>query len=131
MGNRAVIVMESEYDEPIENCVAIYLHWNGGRDSVESFLETAKHFNLRGGDYGIARLVQIICNFMKGTLSVGVGLYKYQDTNNWDNGVYVIDNEFNIVDRLYKKSSEQNEYDTKEFVADLIEQNSMRESAYS
>ena len=36
MGNRAVITTK---ENMYNNGVAIYLHWNGGRDSVEAFLE--------------------------------------------------------------------------------------------
>ena len=65
MGNRAVIQMQ-DYD------VGIYLHWNGGRTSGEAFLETARDYNVRGDDYGIARLAQMMGNFFGGTLSVGI-----------------------------------------------------------
>lgn len=124
MGNRAVVTFKDE-DEPMENWVSIYLHWNGGRDSIESFLNTAKHFGVRGDSYGVARLTQIICNFFDGTLSVGVGLYKRLDTENWDNGVYVIDDKFNIIDRLHFDHAEQMEYDIEEMTASLIEKNKM------
>ena len=100
MGNSAVIQMQ-DYD------VGIYLHWNGGRTSVEAFLETARDYNVRGDDYGIARLAQIIGNFFGGTLSVGVNHIDRLDQDNWDNGVYVIDNKFNIVDRKFTRYPEQ------------------------
>ena len=40
MGNRAIIKGENMTS-------AVYLHWNGGRDSVEAFLEYCK---IRGFD---------------------------------------------------------------------------------
>ena len=36
MGNRAVIAYREE-GVPKEQSTAIYVHWNGGRDSVEGF----------------------------------------------------------------------------------------------
>jgi len=38
MGNRAVVC----FDEYNDDAIGIYLHWNGGRDSVEAFLMAAK-----------------------------------------------------------------------------------------
>ena len=100
MGNRAVITT-------VKKDLGLYIHWNGGRDSVESFLQ---YCELRGfrcpeqDDYGWARLCQVVCNFMGGNgLSVGIlpyttdeGMVSYGD----DNGVYVIEG-WKIVDRVY------------------------------
>jgi len=36
MGNRAVITIKDK-DFPKEDWNSLYLHWNGGRDSVEPF----------------------------------------------------------------------------------------------
>ena len=41
MGNRAVITIK-EKDTPQEDWNSLYLHWNGGRDSVEPFLHVSK-----------------------------------------------------------------------------------------
>ena len=89
MGNRAVIAYRQE-GVPKEQSTAIYLHWNGGRDSVEGFLKVANDIGVRSfqADYAMARLTQIIGNFFGDTLSVGVGIYKRMDTDNYDNGVY-------------------------------------------
>lgn len=100
MGNRAVITTR-------KRDLGLYLHWNGGRDSVEAFL---RYCELRGfrcpeqDDYGWARLCQVVANFMGGSgLSVGIlpyttdeGMVAYGD----DNGVYVIEG-WKIVDRVY------------------------------
>ena len=94
MGNRAVITFKNQ------PTVGIYLHWNGGRESVEAFLECAKQFKLRGDDYGVARLAQLIGNFFGGNLSIGVGLMDELDVYG-NNGTYVVDEKWNIVDRLY------------------------------
>jgi hypothetical protein len=89
MGNRAVITMAKK---PTENSVGIYLHWNGGAESVLAFAETAKHFGVRFYDetYATARLAQIIGNFFGGTTSVGVGILGQLDCENYDNGTYRI-----------------------------------------
>lgn len=100
MGNRAVITDK-------ERSIALYLHWNGGRDSVESFVEYCrlKRYREPGRDsgYAFARLSQVVGNFFKGTLSVGV--MPYTDDESMarmadDNGVYVLDG-WEIVDRVY------------------------------
>ena len=103
MGNRAVITDNNQR-------VGIYLHWNGGRDSVEAFLKYCELRKFRTNDYGMARLTQVIANFMGGGLSVGVGPLDELDTDNYDNGTYVIDN-WKIIDRLHFEGSEQNAYD--------------------
>lgn len=101
MGNRAVIAMS---DDP--NAVGIYLHWNGGRNSVKTFLKAAKQLGVRG-DYGLARLTQIIGNYFGGTLSLDIGPLSQLDCDNGDNGLYIIDENFDIVGRKYHKGPEQ------------------------
>jgi len=93
MGNRAVIAFQEENWTTIaSDTVGIYLHWNGGPDSVHAFLDAAKELGVRReDDYGAARLCQIIGNWFGGTLSVGIGLCRTMDTDNGDNGTYVVD----------------------------------------
>ena len=126
MGNRAVLAFVNDEGKKDKNSVGIYLHWNGGRDSVEGFLQTAKDYGLRSGSYGVARLTQIIANGLGGTLSLGVDLLKNLDCDNYDNGVYWIDQNFNIVDREYisrPNFKEQQQYSLTEFVKSLKEDN--------
>ena len=114
MGNRAVITT-SKKD------LGIYLHWNGGRDSVEAFLEYCKlqHFRSPESDiYGWARLCQIIGNYFGGGLSVGLGRYYELDTDNWDNGVYIIRN-WEIIGREYFEGREQQEYPLNEMLKEI------------
>ena len=111
MGNRAVIAFENKPD-----AVGIYLHWGGGRDSVERFLEAGKGV-CRLGDppYAMARLVQLIGQFFGGNCSVGVDVISKLDCDNGDNGLYIVDSwSFKIIDRLYVPGSEQQEYDVAE-----------------
>lgn len=107
MGNRAVIT-------DAEKKIGVYLHWNGGRDTIEPLLA---YCNLKGyrdpiNDpcYSLARFTQVAANFLGGTTSIGIGLFSKLDTDNHDNGTYVIGKDWKIVDRLFHKGSEQNYY---------------------
>lgn len=113
MGNRAVITEDI-------NGIGIYLHWNGGKDSVNAFLTYCKLRGFRADDYGMARLTQVICNFFGGGLSVGIDLCKNLDTDNGDNGTYIIKN-WEIVDRLYFDGEEQTGYNLDEFLQAIDE----------
>ena len=106
MGNRAVITTKENYEN---NGVGVYLHWNGGRDSVSAFLKYCKLRGFRTGSYGWARLCQIIGNFFGGSLSIGIDTVDRLDCNNGDNGVYLIDN-WEIVGREHFDYTEQNSY---------------------
>ena len=117
MGNRAVITANNNLNE-----TGIYLHWNGGRASIEAFLA---YCNLKGyrcpedDCYGWAYLVATIANTFGDGLSVGIDSCKYLDTDNYDNGVYVIKN-WLIVERIYADSDyEQDGYDLLEFVKEI------------
>ena len=127
MGNRAVITIK-ENDVPKEDWNSLYLHWNGGRDSVEPFLHVAKMYGIRcnsHSSYAIARLSQLIGNTLGGTLSLGIGAYKCLDTNNYDNGTYVVE-DWKIVKREhlpYEDFEEQSVYDFDEFVKEIRSMN--------
>ena len=89
MGNRAVITTT-------KRDMGVYLHWNGGRDSVEGFLEYCHMRGFRSpecDDYGWARLCQVVGNFM-GASGLSVGIWPYPGDApaleaGSDNGVYV------------------------------------------
>lgn len=88
MGNRAIIAFEvaaSESFNPTTRACesvpayvepfGIYLHWNGGPESVWAFLDAlTERQRDRGGDicYGGARLVEIIGRYFGGSDSVGL-----------------------------------------------------------
>ena len=115
MGNRAVITTEKKR-------IGVYLHWNGGRDSVEAFLAVCKELDHRPPEtdcYGFARLCQVIGNFFGGTTSLGVDTLDKLDCDNGDNGVYIIKNWEIIGREHYDDRTEQKEYDLKELVADI------------
>lgn len=114
MGNRAVIATK-------DKDIGVYLHWNGGRDSVEAFLAYCKLRGFRKPEddcYGWARLCQVIGNFIGGDLSLGIDKYERLDTDNWDNGTYIIE-DWKIVDREFFSGKEQYEYDLLEMLKDI------------
>ncbi len=101
MGNRAFITDK-------ERKVGVYLHWNGGRSSVEAFLEYCKRKGCRGfgvdSSYAMARFVQVVANFFGGTTSIGISTYPCYE----DNGVYIVDGWY-VIDRKtydYEKDEE-------------------------
>ena len=119
MGNRAVITHSTKPDAPV-----IYLHWNGGKASVLGFLQTAKRLNIVGTHKErMDKLAAIIAKFFFGT-EVGLTVYRQTydvaDKDNYDNGVYVIDDDWQIVDRLYTRYPEQMDYDPKEIANEII-----------
>ena len=124
MGNRAVITV-APY---AETNVGIYLHWNGGRESVEAFLDAAKALGMRSpasdASYAMARLVQIIGNYFGGSTSLGIGLCSELDCDNSDNGTYVIGDDWQIVGREFRSGfCDFNEADKAVIFADVMEKN--------
>ena len=80
---------------PTINSLGIYLHWNGGAESVLAFAQAAHDLGALGrlgehNDYPLARLVQVIGNFFGGNLSLGVDILGRLDHDNRDNGLFVI-----------------------------------------
>ena len=101
MGNRAVICTE-------DKTLGVYVHWNGGRDSVEAFLLYCKMKGYRcpeNDNYGWARLCQVIGNFFGGIYSVGIDRYDRLDTDNGDNGTYII-KDWRIVGKEFEPLDE-------------------------
>lgn len=114
MGNRAVIVSKDTTKENAKNKVGIYVHWYGSKDDIQRFLDEAKKRKIRSFDdsYGMARLIQVIGDIisedcMKSELStvksnpyetgLGVDIVSRLDCHNYDNGVYYISNDYEIV----------------------------------
>lgn len=91
MGNRALIVFKDQQ----QVSPAIYLHWNGGPESVYAFLDALDRYEMRADvEYEAARFVQLVGNFFGGTLSLGIrGVRDLEDLEQLDcddNGVYVV-----------------------------------------
>lgn len=115
MGNRAVITTETNFEN---DGIGIYVHWNGGYASVNAFLAYCEAHGYRRPEhdsYGWARLCQVIANFFGGGLSIGIDCVGRLDCDNYDNGVYFIDN-WRIVGREYFNYEEQMDYDLEEFL---------------
>lgn len=123
MGNRAVITTSKSLDVKSSSDIGVYLHWNGGRDSVEAFLEYCKLKGYKSPEqdcYGYARLCQVIGNFFGGGSSLGIEKCCNLDCANWDNGVYIIE-DWKIVDRKYFAGYEQDEHDLQEMLVAIDE----------
>ena len=106
MGNRAVITTK-------DHDLALYLHWNGGRDTVEPLLRYCELQGYRAPStdcYGWARMAQVVGNFFGGSLSVWIDRFSRLGDQG-DNGIYVIDG-WKIVARegLYDGFTEQQQY---------------------
>lgn len=110
MGNRAVITTEN-YDD---NTLGVYLHWNGGRDSVEAFLLYCKLHEYRTPDddsCGWLSLCTVLGCFFGDGINASVGICNRLDMDNLDNGTYLISG-WEIVGREYfDDSEEQSEYE--------------------
>lgn len=125
MGNRAVITTP-------EKDMALYLHWNGGRDTVEPLLKYCEMQGYRppsADSYGWARMAQVMGNFFGGSTSIGFDRFERLGDQG-DNGVYIIDG-WKIVGRIentydddynitgwhdFPESREQREYDFDEML---------------
>lgn len=122
MGNRAVITASDSKT----NGVGIYVHWNGGLESVLAFLDVARERGYRDPSsdesYGMARLCGLMHEFfgVKESDSLGFGQLTNLDCDNGDNGVYVIGKDWTVVDRWGKGSSK--DFDTSLFNKRQLEQ---------
>ncbi|WP_245944289.1 MULTISPECIES: hypothetical protein [Helicobacter] len=95
MGNRCVITNK-------EKTRAIYQHWNGGMDSIEPLLKVARSL---GG--GFDKLSEISFKVFDGEEIS----YEEADTDNGDNGVYIVNDDLEIIGREYMRYPEQREHD--------------------
>ena len=117
MGNRAIITTKEEE-------LGIYLHWNGGLDTIKPLLEYCKRKGYRSPQndpaYAFARFCQVTGNFLGGSLSMGVIIGKF-NPQDYDNGIYYIGANWEIVDRAfpYNTFKEQQEYDFYEMLESI------------
>ena len=117
MGCRCVIVDKDTTKENANQKIGIYLHWHGDKETVQELLEDVKAKHPRGvisdPSYGYARLCQIIADkITEDTLKspfetskshayetgIGIGIVSELDCHNYDNGVWKIDDDYNIVE---------------------------------
>lgn len=100
MGNRAVIVSADTTKENKNQKIGIYVHWAGDREDIQNALDKAKAEQIRtitdDDQYFWARFCQIFANRLPGTTGIGIGIVSQLDCYNGDNGVYYINNDFEI-----------------------------------
>lgn len=119
MGNRAVVTTKTAAGF-CEDAIGIYLHWNGGKDSVTAFL---KYCELQGFSSpeidceSWRKFQQIAMNY---GLTADRDKCKNLDCDNGDNGVYMVEN-WQIVGRKFMDHEEQDEYPLKEMLLDIDE----------
>lgn len=121
MGNRAVITTSRALDVKNSSDIGVYLHWNGGRDSVEALLkycELKKYRAPETDNYGWARLCQVIGNYFGGSTSIGIDKCCCLDCDNGDNGTYIISG-WKIVGRKYFNGLEQKSHDLIDMLIDI------------
>ena len=109
MGNRANVVFVAD----LRLSPSVYLHWNGGPESVYAFLDELDTRGCRAdADYEAARFVQIVGEFLddgeRDPLSLGISNVEFNpdpgdgpeavakalsevSTDNSDNGFYLVD----------------------------------------
>ncbi len=128
MGNRANIAS-------VERDFSVYVHWNGGRDSVEGFLGTCVACGYTPpteSPNGWARLCQVVGNFFgAGGLSVGISRYAGDAVeSDEDNGLYLLDG-WEIAGRglPYDGYEEQREHDSRAMAAELAAEQPERAAA--
>ena len=113
MGNRAVLVWKDENGHYDDDTMGVYLHWNGGRDSIEAFLAYCRMKDLKSPSenvsIGIRNFVDVVSWFFGSNQSICIDKLSGLDQDNWDNGVYVCDG-WKIVDRKYMHGAEQDEH---------------------
>lgn len=120
MGNRAVITTRENFEN---NGIGIYLHWNGGKDSVQAFLKYCEVKGYRApstGGYGWSYLCGVITNFFGDGLSCDVDTVNNLDCDNWDNGTYIIDG-WKIIDREFCYGKEQMVHDMYDMIKAIDE----------
>ena len=106
MGNRAFVKF-------VDLKVGVYLHWNGGRDSVEAFLDYCRMKGYRADSYGPARFCQTVANYFPDGLSIGIESTAGQSPSYFDpgdNGVYFV-KDWKITGRYPRNVQEQRKYE--------------------
>ncbi|AUI01352.1 hypothetical protein H2C43_07195 [Corynebacterium glutamicum] len=109
MSNNALLVAN-------EADIGLYLHWNGGRDSIEAFLAYAAYAQLppinENNDW-LPPFITVLKNFFGND---GSGVYlepvnqDYLDGIDYDNGVYMLD-DYEITERINPPAVEQDSHD--------------------
>lgn len=111
MGNRAVLTFSNTPSAP-----CIYLHWNGGRASVEGFMGAARALGYHERGYSAPQLIDALAELIA-THFFGVEVNKVHvyverfgeaDTDNWDNGTYILnEKDLQVIGRMFFKGQEE------------------------
>lgn len=107
MGNRAVITFTNTDKSP-----SIYLHWNGGRASVEGFLAAARGLELSGktDTERMDNFAAMIARWMGVQVNRST-VYRQPfgraDSDNGDNGTYLITRGWVCIGRMYAPKEEE------------------------
>lgn len=104
MSNSAVITTTKDF---INDGIGLYIHWNGGRDSVEPFLkycELKKYPSPEQHKDGWKGLIHVLTHFFEGA-DMDVDILSNLCCDCLDNGVYIID-DWQIVGRAYHPSEQ-------------------------
>ena len=104
MGNRALITLEPLTKE--NKVVAVYVHWNGGIESVQAIADVCKERGFRAPDsdlsYALARFIGVWHEFfgVEESTSLGVMMVDWQNVkDSWlDNGVYTIGKDWKVIE---------------------------------
>jgi hypothetical protein len=100
MGNRATVIFSDEKGDNFSP--AVYLHWNGGPESVYGFLEELDRRKVRADqDYECARFIQLVGEFFDQDTISGYSLgvvngpkslseLESVQTDHGDNGFYIV-----------------------------------------
>lgn len=110
MGNRAVITFLQADSAP-----CIYLHWNGGRASVEAFLKAARDLGMRRiSVQNQHQIMDALANMIGRNFfghDVGMTVYREKygrsDKDNGDNGTYVLGFDMHICGREFKRNFDE------------------------
>lgn len=115
MGNRAVVTFGTTKFSP-----CIYLHWNGGRASVEGFLNAVKALRINPPDarWGLVdeerfmeQAAKVIGPWFFGNdpgFTIYLEKYGSADSDNGNNGTYILDRStLGIKSRRFRQDSEE------------------------
>lgn len=101
MGNTAIV-------KPLVGDIGVYLHWNGGSDSITAFLKYCELQGYKSFDNlhseGIVHFCQVVTNYLGGSVCLITGVKETEEyADGLDNGIYVVDG-WQIVKRIGRQS---------------------------
>ncbi|MDQ3802501.1 MAG: hypothetical protein M3416_01400 [Acidobacteriota bacterium] len=135
MGNRATVVFT---DGKGNFSPAVYLHWNGGPESIYGFLEELARRDVRADqEYECARFIQLVGEFfdqdeqcglslgvVNGPRSDAVSDLNHIQTDHGNNGLYLVDRTgpHLKVRRFTEERRGKDEWGFKEWAPERVEQ---------